>query len=46
MATPLPLIAFDTLADQTEALYRDGYAYLPNVLMLNGLQNSAITWTP
>lgn len=32
MAIPLPLIAFDTLADQTEALYRDGYAYLPNVL--------------
>ena len=32
MVDPLPLIAYDTLAEQTEALYRDGYAYLPGVL--------------
>ena len=28
----LPLVAFDTLDEQTEALYRDGYVYLPGVL--------------
>lgn len=32
MAEPLPLIAYDTLEEQTEALYRDGYVYLPSVL--------------
>lgn len=32
MAEPLPLVAYETLEDQLEALYRDGYAYLPNVL--------------
>ena len=32
MVDSLPLIAYDTLAEQTEALYRDGYAYLPGVL--------------
>ena len=32
MAEPLPLVAYDTLEDQVEALYRDGYVYLPNVL--------------
>jgi len=32
MADPLPLIAYDTLEEQVEALYRDGYVYLPGVL--------------
>ena len=32
MTEPLPLIAHDTLQDQVEALYRDGYVYLPGVL--------------
>ena len=32
MADPIPLVAYDTLEDQTEALYRDGYVYLPSVL--------------
>jgi ectoine hydroxylase-related dioxygenase (phytanoyl-CoA dioxygenase family) len=32
MAEPLPLIAYETLEDQTEALYRDGYVYFPNKL--------------
>ncbi len=32
MAEPLPLVAYDTLEDQEEALYRDGYVYLPKVL--------------
>jgi ectoine hydroxylase-related dioxygenase (phytanoyl-CoA dioxygenase family) len=32
MAEPLPLNAFTTLEEQTEALYRDGYVYLPGVL--------------
>jgi ectoine hydroxylase-related dioxygenase (phytanoyl-CoA dioxygenase family) len=29
---PLPLIAFETVDEQIEALYRDGYVYLPSVL--------------
>ncbi|MFT5369309.1 MAG: ectoine hydroxylase-related dioxygenase (phytanoyl-CoA dioxygenase family) [Candidatus Latescibacterota bacterium] len=32
MAEPLPLVAYDALEDQVEALYRDGYAYLPSVV--------------
>ena len=32
MAEPLPLVAHSTLDEQVEALYRDGYAYLPGVL--------------
>lgn len=32
MADPLPLNAFTTLEEQTEALYRDGYVYLPSML--------------
>jgi ectoine hydroxylase-related dioxygenase (phytanoyl-CoA dioxygenase family) len=32
MAEPLPLVAYGTLEDQVEALYRDGYTYLPGLL--------------
>ncbi len=32
MADALPLVAYDTLEDQVEALYHDGYVYLPSLL--------------
>lgn len=32
MAEALPLVVYETLEDQVEALYRDGYTYLPSVL--------------
>ncbi len=32
MPDALPLVAHDSLEDQVEALYRDGYVYLPGVL--------------
>lgn len=32
MAEPLPLVAYETLEERVEALYRDGYVYLPKVL--------------
>ncbi len=32
MTEPLPLNAFTTLEEQAEALYRDGYVYLPGML--------------
>ncbi len=35
MVDPLPLMVYDTLAEQTEALYRDGYVYLLGVLTSN-----------
>ncbi len=32
MAESLPLAAYDTLEERVEALYRDGYVYLPGIL--------------
>ena len=32
---PLPLIAYETLEERVEALYRDGYVYLPGILSVD-----------
>ena len=38
MIEPLPLVAYKVLDEQVEAVHRDGYAYLPNVLTEQKIQ--------
>ena len=43
MIEPIPLVAYPELEDQAEAVHRDGYAYLPEVLDAGEIQGLRAT---